>query len=133
MRRTCIISAILATILSGTVALAQAQDGSSAQTSAPAQVDTTTHEGPTVGGHIGLAIPLVTESRGNWTNDAANQFAITFPVGITVKGSGRLAFDLELDPTINTTGTRQPLSLLHLVLFMAWDMVGRWERAWRST
>jgi hypothetical protein len=111
MRKVWIISAVLAT-LSGTVALAQAQDSTTAQgstpaqDSTPAQVNTTTHEGPTLGGHIGFAIPLVTESRGNWTNDAANQFAITFPVGITVKGSGHLAFDLELDPTINTTGTR---------------------------
>src|SRR5216684_5567658 len=88
MRKTCIVFATLAMALAGKMSLAQSQDG------------------PTLGGHIGFAIPLVTESRGNWTNDAANQFAITFPVGITVKGSGHLAFDFELDPTINTTGTR---------------------------
>ena len=88
MKRAWIVLAALAMTLAGKVSLAQAQDG------------------VTLGGHIGFAIPLVTESQGNWTNDAANQFAITFPVGITVKGSGHLAFDFELDPTINTTGTR---------------------------
>jgi hypothetical protein len=98
MRTTWIVSAILATSLSGTIVLAQ--DSTTAQDNTP------THEGPTLGGHIGFAIPLVTESRGNWTDDPANQFSIAFPVGITVKGSGHLAFDLEFDPTINTTGTR---------------------------
>ena len=126
MRKAWTISAILATTLSGTVALAQAQDSSTAQNSTTVQdnpnsstspdssnaqgsapsVNTTTHQGPTLGGHFGFAFPLMTDSRGNWTNDVANQFSITFPAAITVKGSGRLAFDLELDPTINTTGTR---------------------------
>jgi hypothetical protein len=88
MRKVWILSAVLAS-LSGTAALAQSQDG------------------PTLGGHIGFVLPLVTRVGGQTINNTADQFSIGFPVGITVKGSGRLAFDLELDPFINTTGTRQ--------------------------
>jgi hypothetical protein len=88
MRRAWIGLAALATTLVGGASLAQAQDG------------------VTVGGHIGFVLPLATESGGKWTNDTANQFSIGFPVGITVKGTGRMAFDLELDPFINTAGAR---------------------------
>jgi hypothetical protein len=87
MKRTWIVLAALAMTLAGKVPLAQAQDG------------------PTLGGHIGFVLPLVTHSGGQTTN-LADQFSIGFPVGITVKGSGRTAFDLEFDPFINTTGTR---------------------------
>ena len=53
----------------------------------------------TLGGHIGFVLPLVTHAGGQTTNLADN-FGIGFPVGITVKGSGRLAFDLEFVPFI---------------------------------
>ena len=56
------------------------------------------------GGHIGFVLPLVTHSGGQTINDLADQVSIGFPVGITVKGSGRTAFDLELVPSINTRG-----------------------------
>ena len=90
MRRAWIALALLATTtLAGRVALAQSQDG------------------PTLGGHIGFVLPLVTHSGGQTINDTADQFSIGFPVGVTVKGRGRAAFDFELDPFINTARPRQ--------------------------
>jgi len=47
-----------------------------------------------VGGHVGLVLPLVTSTNGQ-RSDLANNFSIGFPAGITVKGTGRTAFDLE--------------------------------------
>src|SRR6266700_3455065 len=55
-----------------------------------------------VGGHIGFVLPLVTRSGGQTTN-LGDGFSIGFPMGITVKGSGRMAFDLELVPSVNNT------------------------------
>jgi hypothetical protein len=81
---------VLATTLAGRVPLAQAQTEAQAQ------------KGPTLGGHIGLVLPMVTHSGGQTTNDLTDAFAVGFPVGITVKGTGRLAFDLEFVPQINT-------------------------------
>jgi hypothetical protein len=52
-----------------------------------------------VGGHIGFVLPLVTESAGN-TTSLADAFSIGFPTGVTVKGPGRLAFDMEFVPSI---------------------------------
>jgi len=49
----------------------------------------------TVGGHVGFVLPLVTRSGGQTTN-LADSFSIGFPAGITVKGTGRMAFDFEL-------------------------------------
>ena len=93
MRRAWIALAVLATTLAGRVALAQ--------------------EGPTLGGHIGFVIPMVTHSGGQTINNLTEQFAVGFPVGITVKGSGRTAFDLEFVPQINTTGTRTTTLTVH--------------------
>src|SRR5260370_11435814 len=90
MRRAWIVLAVLATTLAGRAPLAQAQE----------------QKGPTLGGHIGFVLPLVTHSGGQTINNLAEQFAVGFPVGITVKGSGRTAFDLELVPQINTAGQR---------------------------
>ena len=89
-RRIWIVFVVLATTLAGRVPLAQAQE--QAQTQAQAQAQ----KGPTLGGHIGFVLPMVTHSGGQTTNDLTDAFAVGFPVGITVKGSGRLAFDLEL-------------------------------------
>jgi hypothetical protein len=98
MRRAAIVLAVLATALAGRAPLAQAQEQE--------------HKGPTLGGHIGFVLPLVTDSSGNVTN-LADAPAVGFPVGITIKGSGRLAFDLEFVPQINTTGTRQTTLTVH--------------------
>jgi uncharacterized membrane protein YkgB len=65
-----------------------------------------------VGGHIGFVLPLVTRAGGQ-TTDLADQFAIGFPVGITVSGSGRTAFDLELVPAIHTGHPRDTTLTVH--------------------
>ena len=83
---------------------AQAQGSSAPQAQAK--------KGPTVGGHIGFVLPLVTRSGGQ-TTSLADQFAVGFPVGITVKGSGRTAFDLEFVPQYNATGQRLTTLTVH--------------------
>jgi hypothetical protein len=122
MRRAWIVSAVLATALAGSVPLAQAQESSAPQaqaeeSSAPqvqAQGTNTpqAHKGPTLGGHIGFVLPLVTQSGGQ-TTSLADQPAVGFPVGITVKGSGRTAFDLEFVPQYNATGQRLTTLTIH--------------------
>jgi hypothetical protein len=51
-----------------------------------------------VGGHIGFVLPLVTRVDGV-TSNLSDNFSMGFPVGITVKGRGRMAFDMELVPS----------------------------------
>jgi hypothetical protein len=119
MRRASIILAVLATTLAGRAPLAQAQESGAPQlqaqeisapqaqaqeSSAPqAQAQGSSapqaqaKKGPTLGGHIGFVLPLVTHSGGQ-TTSLADQPAVGFPVGITIKGSGRTAFDLEFVP-----------------------------------
>ena len=55
---------------------------------------------PHLGGHFGVVFPLVT-SNGSDTTTINEDFGLGFPMGITVKKPGPLAFDLELVPTIN--------------------------------
>lgn len=97
MRRAWIVLVVLATTLASKMLLAQAQE----------------QRGPTLGGHIGFVLPLVTHSGGQTINNLADQFSVGFPVGITVKGSGRTAFDLELVPQINTAGQRLTTLTVH--------------------
>lgn len=52
-----------------------------------------------LGGHVGFVLPLVTHAGGNTTSIGDN-FSIGFPIGITFKGKGRGAFDLEFVPSI---------------------------------
>jgi hypothetical protein len=52
-----------------------------------------------IGGHIGFVLPLVTRAGGQTTNLGDN-FSIGFPVGITIRGRGRMAFDMELVSSI---------------------------------
>jgi hypothetical protein len=142
MRRAWIVLAVLATTLAGRAPLAQAQESSAPQvqaqeSSAPqAQAEESSapqvqaqessapqaqaqgsntpqaHKGPTLGGHIGFVLPLVTHSGGQ-TTSLADQPAVGFPVGITVKGSGRTAFDLEFVPQYNATGQRLTTLTVH--------------------
>ena len=98
-RKVWIVSVVLATTLAGRVPLAQAQEQA--------------QKGPTLGGHIGFVLPMVTHSGGQTTNDLTDAFAVGFPVGITVKGSGRLAFDLEFVPQINTQKPRLTTLTVH--------------------
>jgi hypothetical protein len=56
----------------------------------------------TVGGHVGFVLPLVTRVGGQTTN-LADKFSMAFPVGITVKGRGRMAFDMELVSSVQNS------------------------------
>jgi hypothetical protein len=55
-----------------------------------------------LGGHIGFVLPLVTHAAGTTTN-IADHFSIGFPLGVTFKGRGRMAYDLELVPGVQGT------------------------------
>jgi hypothetical protein len=124
MRRAWIGLAVLATTLAGRASLAQEQESSAPQeqaevSSAPqAQVSSTPQaqaeakKGPTLGGHIGFVLPLVTHSGGQ-TTSLGDQPAVGFPIGITIKGSGRTAFDFEFIPQYNATGQRLTTLTLH--------------------
>jgi hypothetical protein len=48
-----------------------------------------------VGGHVGLAVPLVTIPSEGDTTDVGDQFTLVAPIGVTVKLSDRVAIDLE--------------------------------------
>lgn len=56
-------------------------------------------EKKTVGGHVGFGFPLVTRAGGDVTT-LGDTFQMSLPVAITVKGSGRLYFDLEFVPLV---------------------------------
>jgi hypothetical protein len=106
MRRVSIVLAVLATTLAGSAPLAQAQESNAPQPQVQAQ------KGPTLGGHIGFLLPLVTQSGGQ-TTSLADAPAVGFPVGIIVKGGGRTAFDLEFVPQYNATGSRLTTLTIH--------------------
>jgi hypothetical protein len=124
MRRAWIGLAVLATTLAGRASLAQEQESSAPQeqaevSSAPQEQVSSTPQaqaeakkGPTLGGHIGFVLPLVTHSGGQ-TTSLGDQPAVGFPIGITVKGSGRTAFDFEFIPQYNATGQRLTTLTLH--------------------
>jgi hypothetical protein len=90
----------------------QAQESSAPQAQAQGSSAPQAKKGPTLGGHIGFVLPLVTRSGGQ-TTSLGDQPAVGFPVGITVKGSGRTAFDLEFVPQYNATGQRLTTLTIH--------------------
>jgi hypothetical protein len=53
-----------------------------------------------LGAHFGAVFPIVTHANGE-TTDIGDDFKIGFPMGITVKKSGKYAFDLELVPVLD--------------------------------
>jgi hypothetical protein len=63
----------------------------------------------TVGGHVGFVLPLVTRAGGQTTNLSDN-FSIGFPMGITLRGKGRAAFDMEFVPSIQDSPRRVSLT-----------------------
>src|SRR2546426_11790300 len=63
-----------------------------------------------LGGHIGFVLPLVTRVAGTTTN-IADRFSIGFPLGITFKGKGRMAYDLELVPGVQGTPRQTNLTV----------------------
>ena len=58
----------------------------------------------TVGGHVGFVVPWVTEAGGRTTTEF-DGYNIGFPLGITFKGPGRFAIDLETIPFVNSART----------------------------
>jgi hypothetical protein len=82
----------------------------------------------TIGGHMGFVLPLVTHSDGQTTN-LGDSFSIAFPVGVTVKGSGRTAFDMEFVSSIQD----QPRSVtLTLHPGLVWDVGHRFAVGMRA-
>ena len=67
----------------------------------------------TMGGHIGVVLPLVTHVGGNTVNEVADNFSFGMPIGVTFKGQGRMAFDLELVPGFHTARPRQNTLTIH--------------------
>jgi hypothetical protein len=63
-----------------------------------------------VGGHVGFVLPLFTHAGGQTTNLGDN-FSIGFPMGITVKGKGRTAFDMEFVPSVNDSPRQVALTV----------------------
>lgn len=81
-----------------------------------------------IGGHIGFVLPLVTHAGGN-TTSLADNFSIGFPVGVTFKGMGRMAFDLELVPGVQDSPRNTSLTV-HPGL--VWDLGHRWAAGIRA-
>jgi hypothetical protein len=113
MKRAWIVLAALATALAGKVPVAQAQETSASQAQVINAPQAQAQKGLTLGGHIGFVLPLVTHSGGQTINNLSDQFAVGFPVGVTFKGTGRLAFDLEFVPQINTAAPRLTTLTVH--------------------
>jgi hypothetical protein len=63
-----------------------------------------------IGGHVGFVLPLVTHAGGQTTNLGDN-FTVGFPMGITVKGGGRLSFDMELVPSVQNSPRQVSLTV----------------------
>jgi hypothetical protein len=58
------------------------------------------HAQDRVGAHFGAVFPLVTHVNGQ-TISISDDFKIGFPMGITIKKSDTLAFDLEIVPALD--------------------------------
>lgn len=57
--------------------------------------------GSRLGGHFGVVLPLATWEQGKEPVSFGDNAVVGFPMGITIKKSERLAFDLEFVPTID--------------------------------
>lgn len=55
-----------------------------------------------VGGHVGAVFPLVTRANGTNTT-IADSFSVGFPTGITFRGKGGVAFDMEFVPLVQNS------------------------------
>jgi len=80
-----------------------------------------------VGGHFGVLFPLVTHAN-DTTTDISEDFTIGFPVGITVRKSPGVAFDLELVPVIQNEPLNVDLTLHPGVL---WGLGDGWTAGLR--
>jgi hypothetical protein len=76
----------------------------------------------TLGGHIGIVLPLVSRADGR-TTTISDDFVIGFPMGITIRKSPTFAFDLELVPGVQN----DPLSVgLTVHPGVVWGVGGGW-------
>jgi hypothetical protein len=82
-------------------------------------------EAPTVGGHVGLATPLLTMTSNDDTDISERQVLVA-PIGVTVKLTDRLAIDFETqvanrldEPRGNTTLTVAPGAVYNFGPFAA--------------
>ncbi len=64
----------------------------------------------TLGGHFGFVLPLVNHANGE-TTTISEDFTIGFPMGITVRTSDRIAFDLELVANIQNEPLESSLTV----------------------
>jgi hypothetical protein len=64
----------------------------------------------TIGGHVGFVLPLVTTAGGQ-TTTLGDSFSVGFPFGITVKGKGHAAFDMEFVPSIQDSPRKVSLTV----------------------
>ncbi len=67
---------------------------------------------PRVGGHVGVAFPIVTREGGR-TTTISEDFIVGFPFGITIRNSTPFAFDFEFVPTINNSPTQDVTLTVH--------------------
>ena len=82
-----------------------------------------------IGGHFGVAFPLVTRADGKTTNIGDN-FTTAFPMGISVKREGsRAVFDLELVPAIHDSPREVTLTVHPGVI---WDLGGNFAGGVRA-
>ncbi len=88
---------------------------------------------PRVGGHVGIAFPIVTRSDGR-TTTISEDFIVGFPVGITIRNSSPIAFDFEFVPTINNSPRREVTLTVHPgAIYTASRKTMPWVSARRST
>ncbi|HLG14782.1 MAG TPA: hypothetical protein VJH03_09820 [Blastocatellia bacterium] len=82
-----------------------------------------------VGGHIGVAFPLVTHAGGRTTTISDN-FVAAFPMGISIKREGsKMAFDLELVPAVHSSPRNVTLTVHPGVV---WDLGHNWAGGVRA-
>jgi hypothetical protein len=70
----------------------------------------TAHAQDRLGGHFGMVLPLVSHARST-TTTIADDAVTGWPMGVTVKTSSRVAFDLELVPVIQNEPLHVSLTL----------------------
>lgn len=67
---------------------------------------------PRVGGHVGVAFPIVTRSDG-MTTTISEDFVVGFPVGVTIRNSSPFSFDFEFVPTVNNSPRQEVTLTVH--------------------
>jgi hypothetical protein len=71
-----------------------------------------------LGGHVGMVVPLVTRSGGE-TITVGDDFTFGVPMGLTLRKTDRVAFDLELVPSIQNEPLSVSLTVHPGVIFSA--------------